>query len=281
LITEDIRKTIVAELPNILRTDKKVQDVAIRLLRRQFADKKRTKDRIDRILDELAAERERQDKRWEELRIEREKRWAEQEKKWEEQNKRWAEQEKKWEEQNKRWEELRIEREKRWEEQKLKWEEQNKKWWENQKAINQMLEEIKGLSRKHDSTLGALGARWGLRSEQSFRNALKGILKDTANLEVVNVAEFDDEGVVFGRPDQVELDIIIRNGLLYICEIKSSMSKADMIIFKRKADFYQRRHNREATKLIVISPMVDPKAMVTAKEYGIEVYSYIEDIEFE
>jgi hypothetical protein len=59
------------------------------------------------------------------------------------------------------------------------------------------------------------------------------------------------------------------------------MSKADMIIFKRKADFYQRRHNREATKLIVISPMVDPKAMVTAKVYGIEVYSYIEDIEFE
>ena len=249
MITEDIRKTIVAELPNILKTDKKVQDVAIRLLRRQFADKKRTKDRIDRILDELAAERERQDKRWEELRIEREKRWAEQEKKWEEQ--------------------------------KLKWEEQNKKWWENQKAINQMLEEIKALSRKHDSTLGALGARWGLRSEQSFRNALKGILKDTANLEVVNVAEFDDEGVVFGRPDQVELDIIIRNGLLYICEIKSSMSKADMIIFKRKADFYQRRHNREATKLVVISPMVDPKAMVIAKEYGIEVYSYIEDVEFE
>ena len=107
MITEDIRKTIVAELPNILKTDKKVQDVAIRLLRRQFADKKRTEDRIDRILDELAAERERQDKRWEELRIEREKRWAEQEKKWEEQ--------------------------------KLKWEEQNKKWWENQKAINQML----------------------------------------------------------------------------------------------------------------------------------------------
>ncbi len=235
MITEDIRKTIIAELPKILKTDKKVQEVAIRLLRRQFADKQKTKDHIDRILDELAAERERQDKRWEELRIEREKKWAE----------------------------------------------QDRKWWENQKAINQQLEEIKALRHKHDSTIGALGARWGLHTEQSFRNALRGILKETSNLEVINVVEYDDEGVVFGKPDQVELDIIVRNGLLYICEIKSSMSKSDMVIFKRKADFYQRRHNREATKLIVISPMVDPKAMDEARGCGIEVYSYIEDIEFE
>ncbi len=289
MITEEVRKTIIAELPKILRTDKKVQEVAIRLLRRQFADKKKTEDRFDRILDELAADRERQDKKWEE-----------QNRKWEEQNKKWEEQNKKWEEQNRRWEELKIESEKKWEEQSKKWEEQdkkwfeqnrkwdeqnkkweeqNRKWWENQKALNAMLEEIKRLSRKHDSTLGALGARWGLRSEQSFRNALAGILKETSGLEVINVVEFDDEGYVFGWPDQVELDIIIRNGLLYICEIKSSMSVSDMKDFKKKADFYQKRHNREATRLIVISPMVAPKAIDVAKRLGIVVYSYIEDIE--
>jgi hypothetical protein len=54
---------------------------------------------------------------------------------------------------------------------------------------------------------------------------------------VVNVNDYDDEGTVFGRPDQVELDVIIKNGLLLICELKSSIDKAGMYIFERKARF--------------------------------------------
>lgn len=94
------------------------------------------------------------------------------------------------------------------EEQSRKWDEQSRKWWENQQAINRMLESIEALSRKHDSTIGALGARWGLYSEQSFRNALKGILEESFGVQVVNVTDYDDQGEVFGRPDQVELDAI-------------------------------------------------------------------------
>ena len=65
--------------------------------------------------------------------------------------------------------ELRRERE----DQSKRWAEQDKRWEENQKVINQMLQAIQALGRKHDSTIGALGARWGLHSEQSFRNALR------------------------------------------------------------------------------------------------------------
>lgn len=127
--------------------------------------------------------------------------------------------------------------------------------------------------------LAPLGVRWGLRSEQSFRNALKGISGSVSKLEVVNVVEYDDGGEVFGRPDQIELDLIIKNWLLIICEIKPSLSKSDMYIFRKKADFYQKRHNRQAQRLIVISSMIDKKAMEFAKELGILVYSYVEDIE--
>jgi hypothetical protein len=115
--------------------------------------------------------------------------------------------------------ELRRERE----EQSKRWAEQNNRWEENQKVINQMLQAIQALARKHDSTIGALGARWGLHAEQSFRNALRGILEDSFGVQVLNVVEFDDEGEVFGHPDQVELDLIVKDGLLIICEIKSSM----------------------------------------------------------
>jgi hypothetical protein len=171
--------------------------------------------------------------------------------------------------------ELRRERE----EQARKWDEQNRKWDENQRVINQMLKSIQDVNRKFDSTLGALGARWGLYSEQSFRNALKGILEETAHVQVLNISDYDDQGEVFGRPDQVELDVVIQDGLLIVCEIKSSMSKSEMYTFERKARFYEKRHNRKAARLIVISPMVDAPARAVAERLGIQVYSYAQDID--
>ena len=177
------------------------------------------------------------------------------------------EQSKKWDEQNKKW----WKQSKKWDEQDKKWGEQNQKWYLQH-------EEIMQLSKKIDSSIGALGARWGIASEASFRNGLKAILKDSFGVEVLNITDYDEEGQVFGRPDQVELDIIIKDGVLIICEIKSSMSKSDMYIFERKARFYEQRHNRKADRLMVISPMIDNRAMDVAKTLQIECYSYANQV---
>ncbi len=175
---------------------------------------------------------------------------------------------------------LREEQNRKWEEQNRKWEEQNRKWEANQQVINQMLESIRKLDKKYDQTLGALGTRWGLHSEDTFRNAISGILQEfPSGVEVIHVNEFDDSGEVFGRPDQIELDLIIRNGQLLIAEIKSSMSRGDMYLFERKARFYEKRHQRMAQRLIVISPMVDNKAQQVAAKLGITVYSYTDEVE--
>lgn len=98
------------------------------------------------------------------------------------------------------------------EEQARKWEENNRKWDEQNLHNQQILEEIRKLNRKYDSTISALGSRWGLFSEASFRNGLKGILQDSFGVEVINLNDFDDQGEVFGRPDQVEIDVIIKSG---------------------------------------------------------------------
>jgi len=239
---QQIKKIILEELPRILKEDPEVQDLILRLSREHFADKVEMESRFDRLLEELRRDREEQ-KAWRE----------EQSRKWEEQNRRWAEQSR-------------------------KWEEQNKKWEENQQVIRQMLKKLETLDRKFESTLGALGARWGLYTEESFRSALKGILEEFFDVKVISVTEYDHDGeVFFGRPEQIELDLIIKNDVLIICEIKSSMSKADMYLFERKARFYEKRHNRKAHKLIVISPMVDNKARKVAEKLGIEIYSYAED----
>ena len=133
-------------------------------------------------------------------------------------------------------------------------------------------------AKRVDRSIGALGARWGMQSEAAFRNALAGILEDSFGVTVRNVSEFDDTGEVFGRPDQVELDIIIKNGVLLILELKSSIDKAGMYSFERKARFYERHHDRKAHRLIVVSPMIDPRAVPVAKTLGIETFSDSVDV---
>jgi hypothetical protein len=306
---QEIKQIIREELPGIFRDDPEIREFVLRLSREHFADKAETESRFDRILDELRRNREEDSQRWEEQHQrweeqhqqleeqnrrweEQHQRWEEQHQQWEEQNRRWEEQHQRWEEQNRRWEE----QNRRWEVQEQKWtevwdelrrirEDENRRWdehrqqWrENQTAINQILQRIQKAETKYDSTIGALGARWGLHSEQSFRNALKGILEDSFKVEVLNVVEHDETGEVFGRPEQIELDVVIKDGMLILCEIKSSISKSEMHSFYSKAEFYQKRHERRASRLLVISPMVAPDAYPIAKKLGIEVYSYAEDV---
>jgi len=271
---QQLIQLIRRELPGILQRDQEMREWVLRITRNRYADKSETESRFDRLLEELRRDREEntrlwweQNRKWEEnqrildeMRAEDTRRWDEQNRKWEEQARRWEEQDRKWEEQNRLW-----------------WE-QNRKWEENQAQINRMLDSIEALAHKHDQTIGALGARWGLHTEQSFRNALKGILEKTFSVKVINVIEYDDVGEVFGRPDQVELDVIITDGTLIVCEIKSSMSRADMYTFERKVRFYERRHNRSVDRALVISPMVDPRAQQVAQNLEIEVYSYAGDV---
>jgi len=287
---QQIKEIIRRELPVIVQEDPQMRHFVLELSRQEFAGRVETESRFDRLLDELRQDREEQSRKWaEQTRLWVEQR-AEQAQLRADQNKRWSEQTQLWAEQRAEQAQLRAEQNKRWSEQTQLWAEQraeqaqlraeqDKKWAENQAVINRMLDSIEALSRKHDSTIGALGARWGLHSEQSFRNALKGILEEFFDIQVLNVVEFDDQGQVFGRPDQVELDVVIKNGLLILAEIKSSMSRADMYVFERKARFYERIHGRQAARLLVISPMVDQRAQAVADKLDIQVYSYAQDVD--
>ena len=160
-----------------------------------------------------------------------------------------------------------------------KWDAQDKKWEENQCVINEILVSIQKLDKKHDATIGALGARWGLHSESAFRKGLRAILEGSFGVKVERYEDYDYEGTVFGRPEQVELDVIIHNGTLILCEIKSSMSKSDMYSFWRKKNFYENKHDCKAGRVIVISPMMDDYAKSVAKDLDIEVYGYADNVE--
>ncbi len=277
--TESLKEAIKRELPGWLRDDPDFRAYILDLTRREYATRAETQDRFYDLLAELRRDREAQARKWDE----QNRKWEEQTPKWDEQNRKWDEQNRKWDEQNRKWEanqaEQREEFNKLYEQLNRDREAQNRKWEANQVELRRLHEEIMAQAKKYDRSIGALGARWGLQSEKAFRDALAGILEENFGVQVINVNEYDDRGAVFGRPDQVELDVIIQNGLLLICELKSSIDKAGMYIFERKARFYEDRHQRKADRLIVISPMIDARAQKVAERLGIETYGDSTEVE--
>jgi hypothetical protein len=273
---------------------------------------------IERVLHEIATDRETQTRRWEQQQRlwdeqterwkEQDFRWAQQKQLWKEQSERWKEQAERWNKQDDRWNEQadrwndQTERWKeqaerwskqddRWNEQAVRWNQQDFRWaqqdqrWEELAAdrkaqderINQRFERLEGDLQQIKLSIGALGARWGLSAEESFRSALAGILTESYGVTVLNVSFQDSEGKVFGRPDQVEMDIVVTNGVCMAIEIKSSVDKQAVYLFDRKVQVYSEREGRTVNRKIVISPMVDSRAFRVAKELGIEVFTRSDD----
>lgn len=255
----DLKAQLQAELPELLKQDAGFRQWLEQLIRQTAVTPESFDARFERMLQEFAADR------------------AEQHQRWEAQNRKWEEHGSEWREWIAKFDAKVEEDRLKWEEQNRKWEEQNRKWEEQNCKNTELLKEIKTSRSRQEQGIGALGARWGIASEHSFRAALKGILEKSFGVEVLNINEFDDEGTVFGAPDQVEIDIIIKNGELILCELKSSMSKSDMYTFDRKVRFYERRHQRQAQRKIAISPMVPPPVRAIAEKLGIEVFGYAED----
>jgi len=250
----ELREYLTKELPVIMEENPDIQRTIFLISQKRFADKDRTDERFDKMLEELKKDREENNRKWEE----QNQRFDQ---KWEEQNQQFNQ---KWEETNKRLDDLIRQSDERF----AKFDER----------FEAMLQELRDNRNRHESSIGALGSRWGIAAESSFRNALKGILENRFDVRVMNVTEYDNEGFVFGQPDQVELDIIIRNGEIIICEIKSSMSRSDVYTFHRKVQFYEKQHDCKATATMVISPMIDRYAQAVAEKLSIEVYSYSEDV---
>ena len=262
----ELKKAVQDILPQLIAEDPLVRDFVLRTVSNYYDSREETESKFDRVLATLERDREEQSRKWDEQSQQNRETVANLERDREEQSRKWDEQSHKWDEQSQQNRETlaNLERDR---------EEQSRKWDEQHQQTQTMLAEIQEQKRRYESTIGAIGSRWGLYSEESFRSALKGILEQSFGVQVLNVNDFDEAGEVFGRPDQVELDIVITNGSVIACEIKSSLSKSDMYSFDRKVAFYQKRHERPVSRKLVISPMVDQRALPVAEALGIEVYS--------
>jgi hypothetical protein len=124
-----------------------------------------------------------------------------------------------------------------------------------------------------DRRLMALGARWGVESEEAFRNAMKGIVEGI--LGVARVSKwvyFDKDGVVYGYPSQVDVDVAIKDSTHILVEVKSSVSRGDVSEFSRVGRLYEMVTGIKP-RLVMVTPFIDDRGLEAARTLGIEVYT--------
>lgn len=112
-------------------------------------------------------------------------------------------------------------------------------------------------------------------SEKAFRNSMKEVLERYFRARVEKWTYCDKDGVVYEHPSIIEVDLVIRDREHLLIEVKSSVSKGDVVELKGIGELYERVRGIRP-KLAVVSPYVDERAKEMARIFGIEVYTSVE-----
>jgi len=123
--------------------------------------------------------------------------------------------------------------------------------------------------------LAGIGARWGLMSEEAFREGLKGLLEKELKLKVERWQSYDDEGSVYGYPSRVEVDIALYDERIVLIEVTSHAKVSDIYVFKRKSLLYEKKTGKKPSRLLIVTPYADDKAIEASEELEIEVYTKV------
>jgi hypothetical protein len=123
--------------------------------------------------------------------------------------------------------------------------------------------------------ISALGARWGIMTEDAFREGLRGILEKEFGVKVERWVARDEDGMVYGFSSVIEIDIAIKDGKTMLIEISSSVDRSKVAAFLRKAKLYEKKTGIKPERLIMVTPYADEDAIEAAKEVNIEIYTKV------
>jgi len=123
--------------------------------------------------------------------------------------------------------------------------------------------------------ISAIGARWGIIAENAFRSGLKGLLEREIGLKVERWSTYDEDGLVFSYPSNVEVDVAVKDDKIILIEVSSHVRASDILQFMRKAELYKRKTGKKPDRLLIVTPYADDKALEASRKLGIEVYTSI------
>jgi hypothetical protein len=143
-----------------------------------------------------------------------------------------------------------------------------------QEQVARQGEAILALQRSFEkltASITALGYRYGIYTEDVFRDAIKYLVEDLLKAyEVRRWTYYDNEGVVFGYPSIIDVDVLIRDNEHILIEYKASIDRGDVAELAREGILYE-RVNKVKPKLLIVGPVVRRRALELAKALNIEV----------
>ncbi len=113
--------------------------------------------------------------------------------------------------------------------------------------------------------------RFGVISEKAFREAMKYVVEDVFGVATVEKWVYkDNEGVVYGYPAVVEVDVLVRDSEHILLEVKSRVSKADVSELYRIGVLYEKVEGRKP-RLVILGGFIDEEARRLGKRLGVEI----------
>ncbi len=140
---------------------------------------------------------------------------------------------------------------------------------EGQQRLEKGQQELKRL-------VNVIAHRFGVISEDAFREGMKTVIEE--EFGVAEVGKFiieDEEGLVYGHPATVEVDVLVKDGKHILIEVKSRISKGDLAELYRAGELYTKKIGIKPS-LVIIGGLVDEGAKELAEKLGIKVRPIIE-----
>ena len=119
--------------------------------------------------------------------------------------------------------------------------------------------------------MSAIAHRFGVISEASFREGMKYVVEDV--LGVAEVSKFvarDDEGLVYGHPCEVEVDVVVKDKVHVLIEVKSRVSRGDVAELYRIGLLYEKLKGVKP-RLLIVGAFIERGAWDTARRLGVEL----------
>ncbi len=152
-------------------------------------------------------------------------------------------------------------------------EERQQKLEERQQKLEERLEKL-------DRTIAVIAHRFGIITEKGFREAMKYVVE-----EVLGVAEVDKwvykdrEGIVYGYPSIVEVDLVVKDNVHVLVEVKSRVSKSDVAELYRIGKLYEKVEGVKP-RLLILGGFIDEGAYEASKRLGVELRPLLENTSF-
>jgi len=138
-----------------------------------------------------------------------------------------------------------------------------------EEAVKSLQEAVRDLSR----TVAAIGRRYGVVTEEAFRSSIKYLVEDL--LRIYRVSKwiyYDSEGLVYGAPSVIEIDVLIRDNEHILVEYKAYANKGDVSELFRIGLLYERIQNIKP-RLLLVAASISKVVLETAVRLGVEVRS--------